>query len=483
MFNRITQGRLVALTLLAGLVGLGAACIAQTDLLRFDAMDHHDASGVRDGGDGPLHNEFGQVNRSNLYSTIVHSPGANLLRVHFGEFNLGQHSQIRITSLKDGSVQRFDQRSLEDWQGWSAIFNGEVLSVQLLVAPGDRASFVIDQISVNAPPLDAADGGIAGANINGLCGSDTRGPSNDPRIGRMSSATCGDGGGCGGCTGWLTSIGAVVTAGHCGGNGGLIEFNVPQSAANGMPVASNPDDQYAMGGTYYAFQNGGVGFDWAVLSVATNSNTGLHPHWVQGYIHLSPVMPGEEATLRITGYGVDNVPTGSNPGLCCNFVDGDCTHFGCNSTSLTLQTATGPLKDSDSNAMFMRVSVQPANSGSPIIRVSNGYAIGVLTHGGCTANSDTVNAGNRLTQSTFSTFLNNFLGPNAVFVDFANVSPTLTGSALNPVRTVPQGITAAPSNGFVNIAGGNYPAAAGNTGIFNKAVTLRAVSGVVTIGN
>jgi len=483
MLNRVF--RLIHVLIASAVFMMAGAAWAQSDLMRFDTMAYSSTSGWHDGGEGPLRSATGVIQLVQRFSTVVEAKGANIIRVHFGAFDLDQHCEIRMTSFQDGAMQRFTQYSLTDWQGWSAMFNGDAVLVELLVARGERAAFSIDMVAVNDPAIAApAEGGVAGADIGGLCGSDTRTPSNDPRVGRMSSALCGQPSGpCGGCTGWLTSIGSVVTAGHCGGVGGLIEFNVPSSQGNGAPLASLPSDQYAMGASFYTFQNAGGGFDWGILDVVPNSNTGLRAHWVQGYFHLSPSMPGNGGTLRITGYGLDNQPTGAAPSQCCNFdADGNCTLAGCNSSSLTLQTATGPLTGTTSNAVFYRVSSQPANSGSPLIRESNDFAVGVLTHGGCTSDAATSNSGTRLTQSVMAGSLDDFLG-GAVFVDYAAVSGTQNGTGLNPMRTVIAGVNQVSVGGTVLLAGGNYTAAAGNTGVISKACTINAASGNATIGN
>ncbi len=458
-----------------------------SEFLRFETAPYRVASGVRAGNpiddaaerSTPGAEEGSPGALAPRFVTIVHTPGAKLVRVRFADFDLGAASEIHIRSITDGAVQRFTDTTLRDWDGWSAIFNGDVLLVELLVAPGESAHFEIDLVSTDVPPGDPVEGGIAS-----LCGADSRFASADPRVGRLSSATCGNGGGCGGCTAWLTSIGSAITAGHCGsGQGGVIEFNVPQSSSNGSPIAASPDDQYPVGTSWYAFQDGGGGFDWAIMNVGPNSNTGARAHWVQGYFHLSPLIPSEGSTLRLTGYGVDNTPTGSMPQQCCATNEaGNCTHTGCNSSSLTLQTSTGPLLATTANAIFHQVDSEPANSGSPIIRNSNGFAIGVHTHGGCNIPGVENNAGTRLTQAVLSTWLNNFLGPNTRFVDWANVSGTQSGTALNPARTLPTGIEIVPTGGTVALAGGSYTAASGNTGSFSKPVTLTAVSGYVVIG-
>jgi V8-like Glu-specific endopeptidase len=446
-----------------------------SEMMIFDTLPADISSGVRHAPVGQLLTDDEQIIRTQMFSTLVHEPRANMMRLHFSDFDLGRNSKIRITSLADGAVQWFSHDMLHEWGGWSAIFNGNSVVVELLVAPGEDAFFEITEIAVNDPPEVLIEGDITLT----LCdGTDSRVSSSDSRVGRLSGPNCGAGGGCGGCTAWLASTGAAISAGHCGtGSGGLIEFNVPQSNANGTPVAAHPNNQYPVGVTWYASQNGGVGFDWAIMSVGPNANTGQRAHWVQNHFHLSPNLPSNGVTIRITGYGIDNTPLGTQPGVCCGWTNGLCSTWGCNSSSLTLQTSTGPKDTHTTNQLFYRADTMGANSGSPIIWNANSYAIGVHTHGGCTSSGGS-NSGTRLTQSTFSTWLNNFLD-NATFVNTANHAGIPIGNALYPATTFTQGVGFAPSGGDVAIAKGNYS----DTGVFNKNVTVRAVSGVVTIGN
>ncbi len=476
---RVRLGLAASMTLLSSAIAHGQ----NSSLMRFETRSHHEASGVHLGAPSDASRialDEESVERDIRHFTVVRAEGANLIRIRFGQFDLDRVSEIHLTSIADGATQRFTHAMLEAWDGWSAIFNGDAVLVRLLVAPGESVSYEIHEVAVNLPPTESGEGegGVAS-----ICGSDSRVASTDSRVGRLSGANCGSGGGCGGCTAWLTSIGCAMTAGHCGtASGGLIEFNVPDSSAAGLPVASAPEDQYPVGAAYYAFQNADIGFDWAIMDVGPNANTGLRAHWVQGYFHLDPDIPSNDTTLRITGYGVDNSPAGSAPSTCCAWSNGSCIRTGCNADSLTLQTSTGPKSSHATNSLEYAVDTEPANSGSPVIVNSSDFAIGIHTNGGCTT-SGGANSGTRLTQAVLAEYLDLFLGENAVFVDFANVSPVDLGTALNPLPTVTGGIAAAPAGGTVAIAGGTYSASSGHVGTFTKAVTLRAVSGNVTIGN
>lgn len=476
---------------IAGTIALieSAAASAQVSAhMRFASRPHVVESGVRIGEHGESERAAQRGDHLEVeartplvtrFATVVRNEGSQLLRVHFGAFDLPGGSEIHLMSLADGAWQRFTESSLAEWGGWSAIFNGDAVVVQLLVAPDVSASFEIDQLSVNDPAQEGDGGGVAT-----LCGTDSRVGSTDPRVGRLSSASCASGGACGGCTAWLTSIGSAMTAGHCGtADGGVIEFNVPLSSSNGTPVAASPSDQYPVGESWYAHQAAGIGSDWAIMDVGPNSNTGARAHWVQGYFHLAPYVPPDGAAVRITGCGIDNSPMGSSPGTCCAWDDGGCTHFGCNQKSLTLQTAVGPKVGSTANSISYQSDTEPANSGSPIIQEGFNFAVGVHTNGGCSA-AGGANSGTRLTQPTLAAWLDSFLGVDTRFLDPVAITATQNGSALYPMRTLADAFFVTPTGGTLAIAGGSYPAATPqNIGVFSKAITLKAVSGTVVIGN
>ncbi len=412
----------------------------------------------------------------------VERMGTNWMRFRLGDFQLGEGSFITISSLFDGGMQRHTAATLAEWDNWTAIFNGDAVEVVLHVGPDDDGAFVtiekivyaeIDDIfHVPDPPVVAS-----------LCGADNRVASTDSRVGRMFF---------GGCTGWLISNGGVLTAGHCTPNlSGVLEFNVPASQSNGATVAADPSDQYPISGNYLAFQNSGVGADWGQFLVGANSNTGLSAHVAQGFFRLTNLSPAVDTTLRVTGYGVDNTPpgTGGTGAACCDENNDDVCEFNCNSTSNTLQTNTGRLDEIGGGIIRHQVDTTPANSGSPIIWESNGLAIGIHDAGGCGSSSaGFTNGGTSFSQSTLAAFINDLRGNNAVYVDTArNLTPPFaSGTVFMPFRTVAEGVAFVSNGGVVSIVAGNYPASVGNTltaGSGNKAMTIEAPVGIVTIGN
>src|SRR5690554_1909493 len=80
---------------------------------------------------------------------LIGEAGIPWLNVHFSNHNLGNSSYIIITSLKDGLWQKHTQKTLEQWNGWTAFFNGDAVEVELYVAPEDRdVYFVVDELTV-----------------------------------------------------------------------------------------------------------------------------------------------------------------------------------------------------------------------------------------------------------------------------------------------------------------------------------------------
>jgi hypothetical protein len=280
------------------------------------------------------------------YSTIVRAPGAPWIRLSFADASLGRGSYLVITSLQDGAHQRLNARTLAQWQNSSAYFNGDAVRVDLHVAPKDQNVF----IRMKQMIAGDTDG------IESRCGTtDDRIDSTDPRAGRMLTI---------GCTAWLIEDGRFVSAGHCTESASLantVEFNVPPSLSNGTIVHPGPEDQYVIDDASRVFSNVGIGNDWGVFETFPNSETGLTALQAQG-AWFDVVQDLGPATIRITGYGIDDG------------VDNQ-----------TEQTSTGPNAGSSGTTLRYRVDTEGGNSGSPVIDEATGNAIGIHTNAGCTS--------------------------------------------------------------------------------------------------
>ncbi len=296
-------------------------------------------------------------------SKVVTIDKAPWLRLFFDQTNLGKFSYVVITSLKDGAEQKLDANHLLRWQNTSAFFNGDAVQIDLYVSPQEENVFVrLDHVMIGREKTDSE----KSANKS-ICGSsDNRSASNNPAIGRIAPV---------GCTGWITSNGLHVTAGHCfpAANNDVLQFNVPPSLANGVIQHPNPIDQYAIDPMCVDSTNGGVGNDWGVFSVSDNPISGLQPIDAQG-ASFTVVQDLGANPLRITGYGVDGpAPNFGNPPPR-------------NVDNQTQQTHTGNNTGSTGTTMRYSIDTQGGNSGSPIINNSqNTLSVGVHTHGGCSA--------------------------------------------------------------------------------------------------
>jgi V8-like Glu-specific endopeptidase len=407
-----------------------------------------------------------------VFRSVIQASGTPWMQVYLADYNLGEASFITLTALANGDVQWHHAGTLAQWHNASGIFRGDRVLLELHAAPGDHGVFVqLSQIiiadPVSVPPADEPED---------ICGdNDDRVASNDARVGRLFF---------GGCTGWLVSNGAALTAGHCGtpdGNiTGVMEFNVPMSMANGTPVPAAMNDQYPIN-QVIATESNGEGNDFNVYDLAPNSNTGLKAHVAQDFFRLTLQVPAEDEIIRVTGFGIDNTPPGPGGGP-----GGDCNGE-CNSSSLTQQTDTGPFVCLDGTDISHEVDTEPANSGSPIMYANGNWAFGIHTTGGCDDFfSGYDNGGTWLAYAPLFNALVNYLGPSTVMVDwFPSLGPVYFGTIFHPYGTLPEAVSGVPNGGTIAIISGTYPGAANTltAGTGGKAMTLKALFGTATIGN
>jgi len=281
------------------------------------------------------------------------------MQLHFSKVNLGNESYIIIKSLYDDKWQKLDAISINQWNNYSAFFNGSAVEITLFLALTDRQVFIkIDEIVVGE--------WYQGVLPESQCGpTDDRIASNQPATGRLLNI---------GCTAWIIPNGKFASAGHCldGSSSTIVEFNVPLSLPSGTIQHPGPEDQYSVDVSTKIFTNGGIGNDWGVFEVFPNSITGLMPKEAQGAFWPLVQDLGPDS-IRITGYGVD---TGSD--------------------NQTQQTHIGPNASSSGTTMRYVTDTEGGNSGSPVIDGLTNVAVGVHTHGGCNSSG-----GNNNGTSTF----------------------------------------------------------------------------------
>jgi len=326
---------------------------AQTAPLQYYIQTYQLESGFYD-GDGTVGS-----NPSEILIGTVQLHEVPWIQLHFSDWNLGSESYIILKSLYDDKWQKLNSVSIRQWNNYSAFFNGNAVEITLFLAQTDLRVFInIDEVVVGewyqANPFES------------ICGpTDDRIASNQPATARLLSI---------GCTAWIIPNGKFASAGHCldGSGATVVEFNVPLSLPNGTIQHPGPEDQYSVNISTKIYTNGGIGNDWGVFEVYPNSITGLMPKQAQN-AYWPLVQDLGPDSIRITGYGVD---------------DG--------TANQTQQTHVGPNVSSSGTTMRYRTDTTGGNSGSPVIDALTNVAVGVHTHGGCTASG-----GNNNGTSTF----------------------------------------------------------------------------------
>lgn len=395
------------------------------------------------------------------FTRVIQETNLSHLRLHFDAYSLGKESYVRVTSLLDGGTQRLTGAMLAEWGNTTAMFNGSAVRLELYLAPDDGDIFVsVDQLVGLCACAGRAPLAAASSLPETLCGPDDRVASADNRSGRVG----------GNCTAWLVSNGAVLTAGHCAplAANAVFEVNIPPSTVNGIIVFANPaTDQFPVVANSATFVDGGTGNDWTVFRLGPNS-VGQRAHALHGFFRMTTDIPVSFSTIRVTGCGLDTTPPG--PG------------GGANAQSQTLQTSAGPMYviPTIGSSVQYQVDTEPANSGSPVIRESDLFTIGIHTHGGCSLVSP--NSGTAFSNSGLAAALQSFPGANTVYVDtllYPNFpSPIEDGTVFHPFDSICQAVTAASSGAVLSIVAGSYNQSLAIT----KPLTLTAPVGQVTIG-
>jgi V8-like Glu-specific endopeptidase len=200
------------------------------------------------------------------------------------------------------------------------------------------------------------------ANTKSICGDvDDRVISEDKKIARASSMNK-----LVGCTVTLIGRSCAISAGHCVGALEKASFNVPETDHLG-PKESAAEDIYYRTKDFLRYKDNGEGDDWAVIKIMPNTITGRYPGDVQGHYSVElDTLPVKGDSVRITGYGVDNVDP---------------------SVSFSQQTNSGKIKRIGRwfkpSIIEHLVDTMGGNSGSSIINETTEKIIGIHTHGGC----------------------------------------------------------------------------------------------------
>lgn len=300
-----------------------------------------------------------------IFSQIVHVPDAPWVRLRFETVQLagsvveGDGAFLRMTTLHDGAYQFLDAVSVKQWRHTSAYFNGDTILIELLAYP--EADPGINRVVLRDVLTGESRNDVSELSI--CDGVDERVLSNDPRDARSLP---------GGCTSWLFNDRhyCLLTAGHCAGStSDVVEFNVPLQGPNGGWVFAHPNDQYPVDPDSKQQLNQPCVNDWAYFGAFPNSNTGLTMLQAQGdsYTLAASAPPVQGQDIRIRGYGTTSSPVPPP-------------------WNRAQKEDEGPFVLSSGTALQYRADTTGGNSGSAVIDVSTGLAIGIHTCGGCHSN-------------------------------------------------------------------------------------------------
>lgn len=372
--RRDCPGRLVRFSqvlAIASAAGLAAPLLAQ-DQPALPVIPSHEVPVMISTGELVAPPDADAVERTTLFETIVHAPGAAWLRLVFapaphtalsGDPAASNASVVRITSLHDGHAQTLTAEHLEHWSFTSAYFNGDALKVEVLGAAGTGPSRLVI--------LSAIAGAGATPSTRSLCETaDDRELSFDPRAARLMPI---------GCTAWLFNDlnSTFLTAGHCTvTSSSVVQFNVPLSTAAGNAQHPPPEDQYPVELASNQGTGSGTGNDWRYFACFPNSTTGLTAYQRQQarYVLAPAAPPMDSRTIRITGYGTVSSPVPQT-------------------WRLVQKTHTGPYSQVSGNLIRYHVDTTGGNSGSAVLDEDNNMAIGIHTHAGCNNTPTSSNQG------------------------------------------------------------------------------------------
>ena len=345
-FTSILRTTAVATILAACTVSSNALANGETDPVGYWTIpfptDSHEIRGVG-AGRKPVHTE--QVTSAEApWVRVIFDPALTDLK---GPTRGEGATYIRVTSLKDGYYQILNADTLAEWGFSTAYFNGDAVTIEVFAAEGNSARLGV---------LEVQAGMVVDGSVASICGpTDDRTASTDPRVGRIMPV---------GCTAWMfdNKPNAMLTAGHCfdGTTATVVQFNVPASLASGTPQNPPPQHQYAIDPASVQFANVAIGNDWGHFGVFSNSTTGLSPFVAQGGTSFARTAPAAGGVIRITGFGAD---------------DGV--------SNQTNQTHAGPFNSLAGTIIRYQADTTGGNSGSPVIRTSDGATMGVHTNAGC----------------------------------------------------------------------------------------------------
>ncbi|NBD17763.1 MAG: trypsin-like serine protease [Cyanobacteria bacterium] len=413
------------------------------------------------------------------------APDVNYIRLYFQPRSIPKNVRIQVSDVNNQSSQHFDADTLETWSYSTAYFKGDTVIVDTVtesvmnLLKGVRVETDRDAKFLRTEAEEAP--GV-------IVGPDDRVHSENPATARMEPI---------GCTGWLTSAGVGLSAGHCFCQNvekgicqnpkpittqQILQFDVPPSLPDGTEQPPPAKDQFPidMGSIKFAEVGFDNGRDWAVFRIKPNTDGTSVFASRQAFFQLVKTAPAPEkgTYITVTGYGVDDKPPG--------------TKGGNNAASQTEQEALGQIlevidKENPSRRIFYYdADSSGGDSGGPLHLPGSLIAIGI--HDGGYTNCKPPNC-NYATGIANENLLNAIgalaPGDKAKFIDARSPSwvGEPNGTILQPYRTIEEALTQNILPQDLDIVAGYY---AGRGLTINKAsaksATIYAVAGNVTIG-
>jgi len=326
--------------------------------------------------------------------------GAKWLKLRLKPVDLGNVTLL-VSSPITGASQPFTGTQLVEWNGYSRLFSGDRVRLQMIVEPGEKAPAPLDNLVIEVirgtsltpekPYPDevttrSSEQSAGGAEEEAPCGIDARTATSQAIVGRMRPAMC---------TVFALSGDVFVSAGHCFRSlrgGQEVEFNVPSSTESGVPVDAPSEHVYPVIASSIRCSDCTVGvdlkhgMDWSVFRLGRNtiSNTSavgfdIQPLTAYETFELQGVRVN---SVMIPGYGWDN-----NPVAAFTEQQARGAFFGFVGTPTENDVEIGHFVDTEGG-----------NSGSPIIALTDSGAetqmvLGIHTGGRCNPANSNPNLG------------------------------------------------------------------------------------------
>lgn len=403
-----------------------------------------------------------------VFTRLLNPPAADMTRVSFIGSVLPEGVVIRVTSAVTTESAEMDAAALSRWNGYSPLFNGDKLLIEVISRPPHA-----DGLVVLATVASISDGHTpnTGLQLRDLCGTDDRIRDNTTAVARLNT-------GGGRCTASLIMTGEhMVSAGHCGplGATALVEFDPPDSTSGGFTVAAPPERQFPfvigseLRDNDFTYRTCGInqcvdnyGDDALVFRVAANTSGQLPGIARAGYMRITRASPSFIVFLRKWGCGV-NIPESGTSNLTMKRID---------------VGAVTPSNLDGGHYWTYSQDTTGGDSGGPMIWTSVNASIGVTS---VSAFGDCPSASYSFESPSFTALVESAVSAATTrFVDGAsiNVSGLAAGTVWNPQQSFRPAYDVVPTSGRVIVAPGSYLT---NNGVLSRPCTVAAPFGGVTL--